>query len=352
MDVLSQDLRVALRRIQRAPALATAIVLTIGLGLGAAAAIFMTSDAALVEPLPYAEPQRLVHLWEVRAGTAERSPTSYPTLLDWRSRAKSFSGLEAYDPTNITVGMGDEARMLRGARVTAGFFRLLGVRISAGRDFLDEDATTGAAVAIVSDRFARSVAGGIALDQTVVINGTSQHIVGVLPHAFHFALLQNADVFVPLIAGEQAREDRSQRSIYVIGRLRDRVPVTAARAEFSAAMSVLASEHPDALAGRTAIAVPLRDALLGNMKPILASLLVAVAILLVIMGANLALLMLTRYIERAPELAMRSALGATRARLLRQLLVESLVPSVLGAALALVVGQMTTRGLLAAIPEG
>ena len=169
MDVLSQDLRVALRRIQRAPALATAIVLTIGLGLGAAAAIFMTSDAALVEPLPYAEPQRLVHLWEVRAGTAERSPTSYPTLLDWRSRAKSFSGLEAYDPTNITVGMGDEARMLRGARVTAGFFRLLGVRISAGRDFLDEDATTGAAVAIVSDRFARSVAGGIALDQTVVI---------------------------------------------------------------------------------------------------------------------------------------------------------------------------------------
>src|SRR5437667_5463910 len=141
MDVLSQDLRVALRRIQRAPALATAMVLTIGLGLGAAAAIFMTSDAALVEPLPYAEPQRLVHLWEVRAGTAERSPTSYPTLLDWRSRAKSFSGLEAYDPTNITVGMGDEARMLRGARVTAGFFRLLpaprrpdigGARISRG----------------------------------------------------------------------------------------------------------------------------------------------------------------------------------------------------------------------------
>src|SRR2546421_255907 len=346
MDVLSQDLRVALRRIQRAPALATAIVLTIGLGLGAAAAIFTTSDAALVEPLPYADPERLVHLWEARGGTAEQSPTSYPTLLDWRSRAKSFSGLEAYDPTNITVGIRDEARMLRGAQVTAGFFRLLGVRISAGRDFLDEDATTGAAVAIVSDRFARSVAGGIALDQTVVINGTCQHIVGVLPHAFHFALLQNADVFVPLIAGEQAREDRSQRSIYVIGRLRDRVPLTAARAEFSAAMSVLASEHPDALAGRTAIAVPLRDALLGNMKPILASLLVAVAILLVIMGANLALLMLTRYIERAPELAMRSALGATRARLLRQLLVESLVPSVLGAALALVVGQMTTRGLL------
>src|SRR5438270_11954107 len=352
MDVLSQDLRVALRRIQRAPALATAIVLTIGLGLGAAAAIFTTSDAALVEPLPYADPQRLVHLWEVRAGTAERSPTSYPTLLAWRSRDKSFSALEAYDPTSSTVGRGDQARMLRGAQVTAGFFRLLGVRISAGRDFLDEDATTGAGVAIVSERFARSVAGGIALDQTVVINGTPRHVVGVLPHTFHFALRQIADVFVPLIAGAPARGDRSQRSIYVVGRLRDRVPLTAARAELSAAMSVLASEHPDALAGRTAIAVPLRDALLGNMKAILASLLVAVAVLLVIMGANLALLMLTRYVERAPELAMRSALGATRGRVLSQLLVESLVPSLVGAALATAVGQVATRSLLGAIPDG
>ena len=353
MDVLSQDLRVALRRIQRAPALATAIVLTIGLGLGAAAAIFTASDAALVEPLPYARPERLVHVWELRSGTDERGPTSYPTLLDWRARAQSFSALEAYDPTNITVGLGGEARMLRGAQVTAGFFRLLGVRISAGRDFLQgEDATTGAGVAIVSDRVARSVAGGIALDQTIVINGTRYSIVGVLPRAFHFALLQDADIFVPLIAGEQARGDRSQRSIYVIGRLRDGVALPAARAELSAAMSALASEHPDALAGRTVVAVPLRDALLGNMQPILASLLVAVAILLVIMGANLALLMLTRYIERAPELAMRSALGATRARVLRQLLVESLVPSVFGAAVAMVAGQMATRGLLAAIPDG
>src|SRR5438552_944384 len=247
VDVLPQDLRVPLRRIQRAPALATAIVLTIGLGLGAAGAISTASDAALVEPLPYARPERLVHVWELRSGTDERGPTSYPTLLDWRARAQSFSALEAYDPSNLTAGVGDEARMLRGAQVTAGFFRLLGVRISAGRDFLQgEDATTGAGVAIVSDRFARSVAGGIALDQTVVINGTPYHI----------------------------------------------------------------------------------------------------------MGANLALLMLTRYIERAPELAMRSALGATRARVLRQLLVESLVPSVFGAAVAMVAGQMATRGLLAAIPDG
>jgi len=349
----ARDLRLATRRIRRAPALATAIVLTLGLGLGAAAAIFTASDAALVEPLPYAEPDRLVHLWEVRAGTDERSPTSYPTLLDWRARAHSFAGLEGYDPSNFTVGVGDEARMLRGAQVTAGFFRLLGVRVSAGRDFLrNEDATNGTAVAIVTVRFARSVAGGSALDQTIVVNGTPHTIVGVLPPAFQFALLGDADVFVPLIADEQRGADRFNRSIHVVGRLRDHVPLTSARAELSAVTAALAREHPDALAGRTVAALPIRDALLGNMKPILASLLGAVALLLVIMGANLALLMLTRYVARAPELAMRSALGATRGRVLRQLLVESLVPSLVGAALAMAIGQVTTRSLLAAIPDG
>ena len=349
----AQDLRLATRRIRRAPALATAIVLTLGLGLGAAGAIFTASDAALVEPLPYAEPDRLVHLGEARAGSDERSPTSYPTLLDWRARAHGFSDLEGYDPSNFTVGVGDEARMLRGAEITAGFFRLLGVRISAGRDFLrDEDATPGAAVAIVTDHFARSVSGVSALGQTIAVNGTPHTIVGVLPPAFHFALLQNADVFVPLIADEQRRADRFNRSVYVVGRLQDHAPLASARAELSAVTAALASESPDALAGRTVVALPLRDALLGNMKPIIASLLGAVALLLVIMGANLALLMLTRYVARAPELAMRSALGATRGRVLRQLLVESLVPSLVGAALAMAIGQVTTRSLLAAIPDG
>src|SRR5438105_12214935 len=349
----AQDLRLATRRIRRAPALATAIVLTLGLGLGAAGAIFTASDAALVEPLPYAEPDRLVHLGEARAGSDERSPTSYPTLLDWRARAHGFSDLEGYDPSNFTVGVGDEARMLRGAEITAGFFRLLGVRISAGRDFLRaEDATPGAAVAIVTDHFARSVSGVSALGQTIAVNGTPHTIVGVLPPAFHFALLQNADVFVPLIADEQRRADRFNRSVYVVGRLPDPAPLASARAELSAVTAALASEAPDALAGRTVVALPLRDALLGNMKPIIASLLGAAALLLVFIGANLALLMLTRYVARAPELAMRSALGATRGRVLRQLLVESLVPSLVGAALAMAIGQVTTRSLLAAIPDG
>src|SRR6266850_1640054 len=352
MDALLQDLRVALRRMRRAPVLATAIVLTIGLGLGAAAAIFATSKAALVEPLPYAEPQRLVHLWELRVGTDERSPTSYPTLRDWRSRAKSLSGLEGYDPTNVTVGLGDEARMLRGAQVTAGFFGLLGVRMPVGRDFLQGEDESGAGVAIVSERFARSVPGRNAVDQTVTINGTPYVIVGVLPAEFHFALLQNADIFVPLVLDEQRLTNRLLRSINVIGRLQNQVPPAGAQAQLAAMMSGLASEHPNELAGRTVVAVSLRDALLGDMRPILSGLLITMSLLLVTMCANLALLMLTRYVERMPELTVRSALGATRARVVRQLLVESLVPSLLGAALATAIGQMTISAVIAAIPEG
>ena len=349
----AQDLRVAMRRMHRAPTLAAAIVLTIGLGLGAAAAIFATSEAALVESLPYADPGRLVHLWELRAGTEERSPTSYPTLLDWRTRASGFSALEGYDPTNVTVGIGDESQPLRGARVTVGFFRLLGVRMRAGRNFLQgEDAAAGAGVAIVSERFARSDAARTGLDRSIVINGAPYVIVGILPHEFHFALLQNADVFVPLAPGDQTPAGRFNRSIHVIGRLRSEVPLRRARAELTTVMSGLAREYPDALGGRTVVAVPLRDALLGNMRLIVTSLLIAVAFLLAIMGANLALLMLTRYVERARELAMRSALGATRARVLRQLLVETLVPTFVGAALAIAIGQLATRGLLAAIPDG
>ena len=349
----AQDVRVALRRMRRAPALTTAIVLTIGLGLGAAAAIFTASNAALVDPLPYHDPRRLVMLWEERTATGERSPTSYPTLLDWRQRLNSFTALEGYDATNITVGLDDETRVLRGAQVTAGFFRLLGVRMSAGRDFLrDEDAIGSGGAAIVSERMAGSLGGRSALDHTIVINGTPHVVVGVLPNAFHFALLQDADVFVPLTADEQRRADRSRRTVNVIGRLRDNVALTRARSGLSVAVSDLTAEHPDAFAGRTVVAVPLRDALLGSIKPILTYLLIAVALLLVTMGANLALLMLTRYVERAPELALRTALGATRARLLRQLFVESIVPTVAGAALAIAIGQMATRGLLATIPPG
>src|SRR5262245_40049299 len=130
VDELAQDLRVASRRMRRTPALTAGIILTVALGLGAAAAIFTTFEAALIRPLPYADPGRLAFIEEARDGTGERSPASYATFLDWRERARSFTAFEGYDPTNFTVGIGSDARMLRGAQVTTSFFRMLGVRLA------------------------------------------------------------------------------------------------------------------------------------------------------------------------------------------------------------------------------
>lgn len=341
------DVRLAVRQMCRAPAITVAIVLTLALGLGGAAAIFTVSGAALMGPLPYENAERLVHLWELREGTEERSPTSYPTLVDWRAQNRGFTAIEGYDPANFTVGTGDGARMLRGAQVTAGFLRLLGVRLSAGRDFVADER---ASVAIVSDRFASSLASGNALGRTIAVNGTPYVIVGVLPRGFHFSLLQDAEVFIPLVADGQRRADRSSRSVHPVARLREGVPLAAGRDELATVMTGLARDHADAMAGRTVLVLPLRDALLGDSKPVLTSLLVFVALLVLVMATNLALLMLSRYVERSPELAVRRALGATRPRLLRQLVLESLLPGVAGSALAAGVGQIAVRELIEAIP--
>jgi len=169
--------------------LATAIVLTIGLGLGAAAAIFTSSEAALVEPLPYAAPDRLVHLWELRQELDDeaRHHTRRSSTGVREPRASSASKATIQHPRR---GTGDEARMLRGAEVTAGFFRLLGVRLSTGRDFVgDEGDAAGARVAIVSARFVVPLPWS-ALDQTITVNGIPRVIVGVLPGTSQFALLQ------------------------------------------------------------------------------------------------------------------------------------------------------------------
>lgn len=362
----AQDLRTALRRVRRAPALALAVVLTLALGLGAAATILTLARAALLDPLPFAEAGRLAHVGETPAGAVgrgagERGPTSYATLLDWRSRGTGFAGLEGYNSENPTVGGAggaglDGAQMRRGAQVTAGFFRLLGVRVAAGRDFAaEEEGAAGAGVVIVSDRLARLTAGGGlaagALSRTITVNGAPRVIVGVLPPAFQFARLGDPDIWTPLAVDAQARVDRSWRWLEVVGRLRPGVALPDARRQLAAATAELAAAHPDALAGRTVGAVPLRDALLGDVKPILLGLLAAVALLLVAVATNLALLMLVRHTERAPELAMRAALGATRGRVLRQLAAESVMLALVGGALAVGVGQAGARGLVAAIPE-
>lgn len=353
LGTFEADLRLAIRRIRRSPGLTAAIVVTMALGLGAATAILTVTEATLVDALPYPTPERLVEIHEQRLDVGEQTPTAYATLEDWRRRTSTYANLEGYDGANFIVGSSDGARMVRGAEITTGLFRALGVRILAGRDFASDEGRPGNTdVAIVTDRFARAFALGVSQHATVVVNGVAKRVVGILPSAPHVGLLQEADVFTPLTLDDARRTDHTLRTVTVVGRLKPRVPIENARRDLASAMSRLEHDYPDAVKGRTAKVTPLRDAVLGDVQPLVRSLLIAVGLLLLIMTANLGLLTLSRYLERTPELAVRQALGATRGRLLGQLLVETIVPSAIGAVAALLVGQTLTTELLAAIPAG
>lgn len=346
----ARDVRGAVRVNRREATISVAILLTIGLGLGATTAVLSVVRASLLQPLPYEDAGRLVQVGEQPIGSREPGRTSFPALLDWRTGSKAFSGLEAYDGTNLSARVGDDAEMIRGWRVTPGYFALLGVQPSVGRTWLDSDDDSNEQV-VVSHRLASRLGGEeSALGSPLVLNGSPRTIIGVMPRSFHFG--DDADVWLPLVeANEAQRSNRSNRGLSVIGRLRDGVDRSSARMDLARVTSAMAADHPADMAGRTVALRPLRDAFLGDVKPILVSLLAAVAVLLLITVANLGALMLLRNLNRRDELALRAALGASRGRLVRQLFVEGLVLAIVGALLSFYVGRAGVGLMMRAIPE-
>ncbi|HEU4452107.1 MAG TPA: ADOP family duplicated permease [Longimicrobium sp.] len=344
-----RDIASAARLSARRPALALAALLTIALGLGATAAILGVVRAALWEPLPYRDADRLVQVGQAPLGSARPDRTSLPTLLDWREGNRAFSGLEAYEGTNVTARVGDDSEMIRGWRVTPGFFGLLGVSPSAGRTWADGDDGVAGEV-VVSARLAGRMGGAErALGAPLVIDGSPRTIVGVMSPAFHFG--DDADVWLPLTPNANQRVNRANRWLGVVGRLREGVDRSAAHLDLQRITSSIAAEHPADMEGQTVAVSPLRDVFLGNVKPILVSLLAAVAVLLLITAANLGAVMLLRNLDRRDELAVRAALGASRGRLARQLFVEGLLLALVGAFLSLYVGRIGIELMSGAIPE-
>src|SRR5438105_5033760 len=339
--VLKQDLRFALRSLRREPAFTAIAVITLALGIGANTAIFSVINAVMLTPLPYREPHRLVMLWETRPGS-DRPLVSYPNFKDWRQRQRGFEDIAVYTPWasfNMT-GRGDAERV-DGALVSGNYLQLLGVRPALGRLLTPADDSPGAArVALLDNGFFQSRFGGdrSVLGRTLVLDDEAYTVVGVLPPDVRMSYRagdQNPDVVLPVgpFAKGAAHNRRGQPDLFAVGRLKAGVTVERAVSELQRWSAVLRTEYPGENAGLGAAGAPLMYGVVRFIKPALQILMAAVALVLLIACANVSSLVLSRSAARQREFALRTALGAARGRIVRQVLTESVVLALAGGAL-------------------
>jgi putative ABC transport system permease protein len=353
MGSLLQDMRYAIRSLLKHPGFTLIAVMTLALGIGASTAIFTVVDAALLRGLPYQSPERLYHLWEStpQKEFAQRE-FSYPDYQDYQQN-QVLEGLAAYTGGGgIMSGRGEPERVLAPS-ASANFFSLLGVTPVLGRAFQPGEDKPGAArvVVLTYAMWQRRFGGdpGI-VNQSLTINGDSYTIVGVLPASFQFAM-RAADLWRPYQPTDQQLTRRFMHGTNLIGRLKQGVSAQQAQTELSVIASRIEQENKQSHAGTGLKFIPLQEQVVGQVKPILLVLLAAVGFVLLIACANVASLLLTRSLSRQKEVAIRAALGASRWRVIRQLLTESILLSLVGGALGLLIAYWGVSGLVGALPE-
>jgi len=352
---LIADARFALRQLVRRPGFAAVAVLTLALGTGASTAIFSVVDGVLLRPLPFPQSSRLVALCETHPSIERFCVASPPDVEDWAARSRTVMsfGLGRSWPLTMQLGGGSEG--VSGGLATPGLFITLGARPALGRLFHAEDLTpAGRHVAVLSDELWRTRFGAdsLILGRQVVLDGESYEIVGVLPPGADVPQLDYVRLWVPLPFDPRAEENRRWRGFVTIGRLAPGVELDAARAELGTIQASLAGRFPDTNRGWGVRAVPLIDAVVGSVRPTLLVFLGAVAILLLVACANVANLLVARGLTRSREFAVRSALGAGPLRLFRLIAAESVLLSLVGGAVGVLVAVWTTDAFLALMPSG
>ena len=352
VETFLQDLRYGLRGIRRNPSFSLVVILTLALGIGVNTAIFSVVYSVLLRPLPYPAGERLIWLGEATPKASGISVT-WLNFQNWRKENHAFEDMAAYQWTGMTMTGRGEAALTRGGVVTSNFFHLTGGRPLLGRLFADADDRPGAApTVLVGHEFWQSSLGGdpAVLGTSLVLNGKPYQIIGVLRPGLKF-FSRPMDFYLPLgpSAGNVVRRDQ-HGSMRVLGLLKPGVTLTHARADLNAIMQRLALADPGPEDDHRAAAEYLAETITGDVRPTLVMLMGAVGLVLILACANVASLLLVRSTARAREIGIRTAIGAGRARLARQLLTENLVSAAIGGGLGVWLAGLCLRALVLAGP--
>lgn len=332
----ARDVRHGLRLLVRHPGFTVATVLTLALAIGATTAIFSVVDAVLLQPPPFPGPDRLVTLWQTDPDNGNRPADVAPAnFLDWREQARGFERMAAIEPWSLDFTGSGDPEVFYGSLVTEGFFEMLGVSAARGRTFLPEEYQPGSGVVVLTDGLWQRRFGGEAdtIGRTLVLDGEPYTVIGVLGPEFELGIERGRperDFYMPKAIAEWQTSIRGSNWWRVIGRLRREVTLAEARAEMETVAARLAGAYPRTNTNVGARVIPLHARQVEAVQPALLLLQGAVLLVLLIACVNVANLMLARCTRRAPEFAIRMAVGGGRGRLLRQLLTESAMIAILG----------------------
>ncbi|HZS05557.1 MAG TPA: ABC transporter permease [Blastocatellia bacterium] len=353
METLLHDVRFALRQLRKRPGFTAIAVIALALGIGANSAIFSVVNAVLLRPLPYPQPEQLMRVWETRRQQGFNLTSVSPAeFIAWREQSKSFAHLVAMNYANVNLTGGDTPEQIPGLQVSADYFEMLGVRAALGRTFLaEEDQPERSHVVVLSHGLWQRRFGGNPniVGQRVMLGGVSHEIIGVMPRDFQFT--DGTQLAQPIAFRPDRRTDFGTHFFEIQARLRPGVTARQAQAELSAIARGIEQAQPQTNAGHGIQLVPLHEQMVSDSRTALLILMGAVGLVLLIACANVANLLLARAASRQREVAIRLAMGATRWRLVRQLLTESVILSVMGAVIGVTLAWWGVDALVAAAKD-